>query len=305
MNIDLLTQTFHPRVFSGKVFGVTGGAHGIGEAIVRGLCALGGSVVIIDLDGRNLRRVCESIGDSVAGVHGDVTELSVIDQALKVAQDRWGRLDGWVNNAMINPLDDPDGQSEGKFIKSFEVNLLAAWRIIHRIAPIIERHGQGGSIVNISTIMADMTAEGYSAYTTTKAGLEGLTRAKAIDLAPKRIRVNSASPGMIKSMSGMNHLAGTDREKWPEREQYIAAITDEEALNYQPWIDPGLPVHLAGGVLFLLSPVSAFITGADLAIDGGGSVQFLPLDQPRRLAAGLKVAELRKKIQGLSPGASS
>lgn len=305
MNIELLTKTFHPQVFSGKVYGVTGGAHGIGEAVVRGLCALGGSVVIIDLDGQNLRRVGEAIGDSAIGVQGDVTDPAVIDRALKAAQDRWGRLDGWVNNAMLNPNDHPDGQSEGKFLKTFEINLLAAWRIIHQIAPIIDRHGEGGSIVNISTIMADMTVEGNCAYTTTKAGLEGLTRSKAVDLAPKRIRVNSVSPGMIRSYCGANHLAGVDRKDWPQHEQYFAEMVEEMSLNYQPWIDPGLPVHLAGGVLFLLSPASTFITGTDLAIDGGCSVQFLTIDQPRRLTAGRKVAELRQKIKDSAPGKPS
>lgn len=305
MDINLILKSFHPQLFAGKVYGVTGAGHGIGEATARGICALGGRVIALDIDQRNLRRVRDDIGPAgIEVVVGDVTDPATLDDALRRIEALGGRLDGWVNNAMINPIQSLADQPEEKFVRAFEVNMLAAWRICKAVVPLIEKHSEGGSIVNVSSIMATLTAAGNAAYCATKAGLEGLTRALAIELAPRRIRVNTIAPGMVLTRSGLNHLTGVDPARWTRadqlRNQYLMEVSDQ----FQPWPSPGMPQHLAGGILFLLSPASEYMTGGLLPMNGGAGAWLVPISEQRGVDAGPRIKPVLDELREISRGQS-
>jgi glucose 1-dehydrogenase len=175
--------------------------------------------------------------------------------------------------------------------------------MIRRIVPLLERQADGSrAIVNISSIMADLSCPGNAAYTSTKAGLEGLTRALAVELAPRRIRVNSVSPGLIRTFSGINERAGTDPATWPEQDRAFAEYCRDMSDNLQPWPSAGLPEQLAAAVIFLLSPAATFITGADLPVDGAASAVMPLLTDARRLRAGQRLVALQDKLGDKRPG---
>src|SRR5262249_33728351 len=125
----------------------------------------------------------------------------------------------------------------------------------------------GGAIVNMSSIHAHETTPGSAAYVCTKAGLEGLTRAMAVELAPKRVRVNAVVPGVILSYAGTE--ARDDSGLAKKEEESLRRIEEVEGLCHQPWPVNGTPGDVANLIAFLLSEASSFISGTCIAIDGG------------------------------------
>jgi 3alpha(or 20beta)-hydroxysteroid dehydrogenase len=258
---------FDSRAFAGRVYGVTGAAHGIGEATTRLLVSLGAHILAMDKDATNIDRVKREVEANSTWLCTDVSDDEKVGAAIEQVAAEKGRIDGWVNNAMYATRGMIDQQPEEQMNAAWRVNVLTPWRIARRLIPHFKRVG-GGSIVNISSIHAHESAPGASAYVSTKAALEGLTRAMAVELAPLRIRVNSVVPGFILTYAGTaSRLA--DRTVAAKEEALRNRIEEIEGRAHQPWPINGLPGDVANLIAFLLSDASAFITGAAIPIDGG------------------------------------
>jgi 3alpha(or 20beta)-hydroxysteroid dehydrogenase len=262
--------TFHAQAFAGRVYGVTGAAHGIGEATMRLLSSLGAVVLAIDRDRKNLDRGAAEL----AGVNprpvfvcSDVADDAVMEKAIADVAAAQGRFDGWVNNAMYAKRGMVEEQPAEEMDAAWRVNVMTPWKVARWLMPHFRRGG-GGAMVNISSIHAHQTAPGGSAYVATKAALEGLTRAMAVELGPMKVRVNAVVPGFILTYAGCASRL-TDPMLARKEEELRHRIEEIEGRAHQPWPSNGLPSDVANLVAFLLSDASGFITGASIPIDGG------------------------------------
>ena len=237
--------------FDNQVFLITGAARGLGAAQARRLVAEGARVVLADLLADEGRAVAKGLGAAASFV-----ELDVGDEAQWVAAvaaaERVGPLNGLVNNAGIfKPL--PMAQTDTALYNfHVRVNQLGTYLGMRTSVAAFERSG-GGSIVNISSAAGLFGVPNAVAYTATKWAVRGMTKAAAKELGGRNIRVNSVHPGMI------------DTEMVRER----AADVNQALVQAQPIKRMGTADEVAGLVLFLLSAEARYMTGAELAIDGG------------------------------------
>jgi 3alpha(or 20beta)-hydroxysteroid dehydrogenase len=240
--------------FSGKVVLISGGARGQGAAEARLLVAEGAKVVLGDLLEAEGRALAAELGSAAQFVHQDVTKEEDWARAVATAESMGG-LHGMVNNAGIyvpRPLMQTDAEL---FERHMRVNQLGCFLGMQAVVPAMERAG-GGSIVNISSTAGLRGSPGALAYCATKWALRGMTKAAAVDLAPRGIRVNSVHPGPIE----------TDMVKvWTNEQRAVR-------LSQIPIGRIGQAEDVARVVLFLLSEESAYMTGAELAVDGGASL---------------------------------
>lgn len=240
--------------FDGKVVLISGGARGQGAVEARMLVAEGARVVLGDVLEAEGERLAAELGPNARFFRQDVTVED--DWARLVsAAEAMGGLHGLVNNAGIyvpRPLMETDAEL---FERHTRINQLGCFLGMKAAAPAMERSG-GGSIVNISSTAGLRGSPGAFAYSATKWALRGMTKSAAVDLAPRGIRVNSVHPGPIDT--AMIHIR-SDAE--------IA-----ERLAQVPMRRMGTAEEVARLVLFLLSDESAYMTGAELAIDGGASL---------------------------------
>jgi 3alpha(or 20beta)-hydroxysteroid dehydrogenase len=240
--------------FDGKVVLISGGARGQGAAEARMLVAEGAKVVLGDVLEAEGRRLAEELGPAVAFLRQDVTEEADWARAVAAAESLCGGLHGLVNNAGIylpHALMDTDA---ALFERHMRINQLGCFLGMRAAVPAMERAG-GGSIVNISSVAGLRGSPNAFAYCATKWALRGMTKAAAIDLAPRGIRVNSVHPGPIAT-------------------EMLKVRTEEEnraRLRTVPMGRQGTAEEVAKLVLFLLSDDSAYMTGAELAIDGGAT----------------------------------
>jgi 3alpha(or 20beta)-hydroxysteroid dehydrogenase len=239
----------------GKVILISGAARGQGEAEARLCVAEGASVVIGDVLESEGRRLGAELGKAAVFLRHDVTQESDWRKAIDAAQAAFGGLHGLINNAGIfqpSTLMETDTEL---FERHMRVNQLGCFLGMKCAVPLMERSG-GGSIVNISSVAGLRGSPGAIAYSATKWALRGMTKAAAIDLAPRGIRVNSVHPGPI----------DTEMLKVRTPEQNRAR------LQHVPMKRMGTAEEVARLVLFLLSDESGYITGAEVAIDGGATL---------------------------------
>jgi 3alpha(or 20beta)-hydroxysteroid dehydrogenase len=239
--------------FTGRVVLISGGARGQGAAEARMLVAEGARVVIgdvLDAEGAALAR---DLGDAARYVHHDVTSEADWAGAIGAAE-ALGGLHGLVNNAGIyipKPVLDTDA---ALFERHMRINQLGCFLGMRDVAGPMERSG-GGAIVNISSVAGLRGSPGSIAYSATKWALRGMTKAAAMDFAPRGIRVTSVHPGPI----------DTEMLKVRPPEDM------QRRLRMVPMKRMGTAEEVAKLVLFLLSDDSSYITGAEVAIDGGVS----------------------------------
>ncbi|MER5730039.1 glucose 1-dehydrogenase [Streptomyces sp. NPDC002138] len=237
---------------SGKVVVITGGARGLGAAAARAVVAGGGKVVITDVLEAEGAATAEELGEAARFLRHDVTSESDWQAALDHAVAEFGRLDGLVNNAGISTGQFLEHESVAHFRQVLEVNLVGVFIGIKTAIPLLRAHG-GGSIVNISSA-AGLTGLALTAgYGASKWGVRGLSKIGAVELAEAGIRVNSVHPGM--TLTPMTAPVGIHAGEG----------------NYPgtPMGRVGAPEEIAAAVAFLLSDAAGYMTGAELAVDGG------------------------------------
>jgi NAD(P)-dependent dehydrogenase (short-subunit alcohol dehydrogenase family) len=249
----------------GEVALVTGGAHGIGRAIVQALVENGARVAVVDLDAAGGHAAAAEIaaagGESLAAA-ADVSDADQIERAVREVLDRFERIDILVNNAGINtrrdrvPIQEYDRQEWERIL---QVDLTGVFLTSQAVIPAMVRN-RGGRIVNISSIAGLVPLRLQCAYVAAKAGVANLTRAMALELAPHGIRVNAVAPGSTLTRGTEALFYGKD-----------GAYTEKAAslLSHVPLGRPGRPEEIAHAVLFLVAPESSYITGAILTVDGG------------------------------------
>ncbi len=250
----------HPRDLldlSGRVAVVTGASQGLGAGIATRFAAAGASVVV------HYRRGREAADELVAGigrdggtaiaVGADLDDEARVESLFRQTQERLGPIDILVNNAGQNfPLHPLLEISLAEWQAMFRDNLESMF-LCTRIAAASMRERGGGAIVNIGSISATNPASDHSHYNSAKAGVLAFTRSAAQELGPYKVRVNSVSPGLI-------HKDGIE-EAWPEGvERWLARV---------PLGRLGEPEDIADACLFLASPASRWISGQNLAVDGG------------------------------------
>jgi NAD(P)-dependent dehydrogenase (short-subunit alcohol dehydrogenase family) len=245
---------------TGKVAIVTGSTKGIGRAMAHGLAAAGASVVVSsrkqDLCEQVAKEIANDTGADVLGLACHVGEWDAIPRFVERVQDRFGRIDGLVNNAGINPARVSIVDTTLDFWrKLFAVNLEGPLRTSQQVAPIMRDQG-GGSIVNIGTMAAYSGGASINAYAASKAALLNLTKSMAQEWAAWRVRVNILSPGPF--MSEM--MEGGERTA-PGFHDLVASGTLMKRIADPP--------EIVGPVLYLISDASSFVTGDDLSVSGG------------------------------------
>jgi len=238
----------------GKVILISGGARGQGAAEARLCVAEGARVVIGDVLEAEGRRLASELGNAAAFVRQDVTLESDWQKAIDAAV-ALGGLHGLVNNAGIYQPSTLMETGTELFERHMRINQLGCFLGMKCVVPLME-HSGGGSIVNISSVAGLRGSPGAIAYSATKWALRGMTKAAAIDLAPRRIRVNSVHPGPIDTEML--------KVRTPEQNQH--------RVEQVPMKRMGTAEEVARLVLFLLSDESGYITGAEVAIDGGATL---------------------------------
>jgi NAD(P)-dependent dehydrogenase (short-subunit alcohol dehydrogenase family) len=244
----------------GQVIIVTGASAGIGEQLARALAAAGATPVLAARRAERLARLAREL----PGVHAvgcDVTDAGDRDRLVETVMERFGRLDGLVNNAGAGATGAALKTSTEAFARVLDLNLTAPFALSCLAASRMRANG-GGSIVNVASLMG-LRSIGQipdAAYVASKAGVIGLTRELASQWGRYGIRVNAVAPGFF--ASEMTAELGDDPDAFPPF-----------LLERTPLGRGGRAGELDAAVLFLLGPGSSFVTGHVLSVDGGMSVR--------------------------------
>ena len=241
-------------LLAGRTAIITGGAQGLGYAIAEAFVAEGARVVLGDLDlGRTEAAAAELGGSGVArAAHCDVTSSAEVDALVTATVEEYGGLDVMVNNAGITRDATLRKMTEEQFDEVIAVHLKGAWNGTRSAAGVMREQGRG-AIVNMSSISGKVGLIGQTNYSAAKAGIVGLTKAAAKELAHLGVRVNAIQPGLIRSAM---------TEAMPQR------IWDAK-LAEVPMGRAGEPREVATVALFLASDLSSYMTGTVLEVTGG------------------------------------
>jgi NAD(P)-dependent dehydrogenase (short-subunit alcohol dehydrogenase family) len=245
----------------GKVALISGAARGQGEAEARMFAAEGASVVLGDIRcelGEQVAAEITAAGGTALFTQLDVSQEADWARAVELAESTYGKLDILVNNAAIAAIEGIMETSIELWDRVVAINQTGTFLGMRAAVPALRRAG-GGSIVNISSVLATMGSGNSASYTATKGAVTALTRTVAVELATERIRVNVVHPGGVETPMAAECL-GDDLEA---RRALVAA---------HPIGRLGEPEEIAAGVLFLASDDASFVTGAALVIDGGNTV---------------------------------
>ncbi|MBO1337197.1 glucose 1-dehydrogenase [Streptomyces sp. VRA16 Mangrove soil] len=237
---------------TGKTVLVSGGARGIGAEIARRAVAAGGNVVIGDVLDDEGGALAAELGERARFVHLDVTSEEAWQAAVAYAGAEFGGVHGLVNNAGVSTGMPLDQESLEHFRKVVDINLVGVFAGMKTAIPAMKEAG-GGSIVNISSAAGLMGLALTSSYGASKWAVRGLTKIAAVEQGTAKIRVNSVHPGM--TYTPMTAQLGIPRGDGGYPNTPMGRVGEAE--------------EIANAVVFLLSDDAAYVTGAELAVDGG------------------------------------
>jgi 3-oxoacyl-[acyl-carrier protein] reductase len=241
----------------GKVAIVTGASKGIGAGIAKSLAAEGASVVVNYASSKaGADKVVAAItaaGGKAVAVGGDVSKAAEAEGIVAAAIKNYGRLDILVNNSGVYEFAPIEAVTEAQFHKIFNINVLG---LILTTQAAVKHLGEGGSIINIGSVVSRITPPNSSVYTGTKGAVDAITGVLARELGPKKIRVNALNPGMVETEGA--HSAG-----------FIGSDFETGTISQTPLGRIGQPVDIASVAVFLASDDSAWLTGERLLAGGG------------------------------------
>lgn len=244
-----------------KVALITGGASrpGLGSAIADKFAAEGAFVFLTDIDESGCNTsldVIKNNGGQGAALKHNVTDEKDWDNVFAAIKEQKGQLDILVNNAGISQLGTIDSATSEEYLRVMDTNMHSVFYGTKRAVAMMRETGNGGNIINISSISGIVGIPGNVAYSAAKAGVRLMTKTVAMETAKENIRVNSIHPGLIDT----NLLAGAKQENAENWDMFVQAI---------PMGRLGEPEDVANCALFLASDQGKYITGAELIVDGG------------------------------------
>ena len=251
----------------GKVAIVTGGAGGIGTAVIEGFAKEGANVVIADIDLDAAQKLADKVGNSggvkALAVKTDVSKKADVDNVVALSVKEFGKIDILVNTAAIDQKINFVDIEEEDWDRLFNINAKGTYLFMRAVLPhmMAVRYGK---VINFSSIVGKEGIETFSHYSASKFAVTGLTQAVAKEMAEYDINVNAVCPGIVRTHL-WEHLLDTMHEETGEpREQLFAKWVQRIALNR-----PQTPEDIAAVVLFLSSDISKNITGEAININGG------------------------------------
>jgi NAD(P)-dependent dehydrogenase (short-subunit alcohol dehydrogenase family) len=246
-----------PKRFEGKVAVITGGNSGIGFATAKRLVAEGASVVITGRRQADLDNAVNEIGSSRAvGVQGDVSKMQDLDRLYAIIKSKHGHIDILFANAGLGQLAPLGHVTEEDFDLHFNVNVKGLFFTVQKALQLMK---DGGSIILNASIASTKGNQAVSVYSATKAAVRSFARTWTVDLKERKIRVNAISPGPI--ATPIFDKIGLTAE---QKDQFLESMVERVPMGRM-----GNPDEIASAVLFLASSESSFVTGIELAVDGG------------------------------------
>jgi gluconate 5-dehydrogenase len=247
----------------GRVALVTGGSRGLGRSMARALARCGAHVVVNGRNAAGIDATCAAIaaeGGKASPMAFDTTDAAAAAAAIARIEAERGRLDILINNAGYGDGRTASETSDAQWDEIIGVDLGACFRLARLASVGMIRRGHG-RIVNISSVNAHIAREANTSYCAAKAGLEGMTRALAVEWGPKGVTVNAIAPGYMMTPENMETPLRAD----PQKRDFFAQRT-----ALRRW---GQAEELDGAVIYLASDASAYCTGHVLIVDGGMSVK--------------------------------
>ena len=243
-----------------KVAIVTGGCSGLGLATAKEFTQNGIQTIIVGRDEEKLKVAKEQLGENCFYKSCDLTDLSSIPPLVENIISEFGQIDILVNNAGINQKKEFQEVTDEEFQKVITTNLCSVFSMSREVVKhMLPR--KSGCIINISSMAAQYGLPKVIAYSASKTAIDGLTRAMAVELSPKGIRVNAIAPGFIYSAMTAKAL-----DSDPERKAKV--------FNRTPMGHMGQPEDIGAAAMYLASDAAKYVTGIVLPVDGGNSIGF-------------------------------
>ncbi|MEB0058434.1 MULTISPECIES: 3-oxoacyl-ACP reductase family protein [unclassified Variovorax] len=243
-------------LLDGRTIIITGAATGIGQAFAVACAAQGANVVVADLNAADETvAAVEQAGGRALAVRVDVADDASVKAMAAAALERFGRIDGLVNNAAyfrevkLTPFEELD---PAQWDRIFAVNVKGVWQCCKAVMPAMREHGSG-SIINISSVVAVAGQPGYLHYVATKGAVLSMTKGLAKEVGPYGVRVNVIAPGFVITDATRNRPV-----EWQQSFLKARAISREQR-----------PDDLVGTALYLLSDLAGFVSGQTIVVDGG------------------------------------
>lgn len=239
-----------------KIAVITGGSNGIGLATAKRFVAEGAYVFITGRRQSELDKAKAAIGSNVTAVQGDISNLDDLDRLYSIVKKEKGTVDVIVANAGFVEMLDTDNVTTEHFDRTFDINARGTFFTVKKAFPLLN---DNGAIVVVATVVAIKGYPNNITYGASKAAIKSFVKSWAADLKGRNIRANSVSPGIIDTTILDSQFAS--KQEADGVKAYFASVT--------PLGRMGKPEEFANTILFLASAESSFITGADIAVDGG------------------------------------
>lgn len=254
-----MEKLYNPFSLEGKTIVVTGASSGIGRQCAIDCAKMGAKVVAIGRNQERLTEVVEVMGGNGTGYSFDLADIEGIKDFVAKIVDENGKLDGFIHAAGIEVTNPIKLLRSEDYETLFRVNCLSAFEIVKNLCGI-KTFNKGGSIVLISSISGVIARKGLSAYAASKGALMSAARVMALEMAPREIRVNTVSPGTILTPMMQKALDAMEEE---ERKKRIEGFP----------LGLGKTTDISYSCIYLLSDASRWVTGQNLIVDGGFTVQ--------------------------------